>query len=211
MRMCRALSGLTLIELLVVIAIIAVLAAVLFPVFARVRAKAQQSSCLSNVKQMGLAVQMYIQDYDSTLPVAVDGLPDMSQFWGVMEVVEPYTRNHQIHLCPSDPAGGAVDFSAYPGMGQYSYGWNKAAFAYRAPGGPPPQPVVSYAQIPYPAETTAFYGGNLLIQGPARIVVTEHRHQEGANVAFLDGHAKWHSQGNPPRGCTATNYHVIPQ
>ena len=43
------------------------------------------------------------------------------------------------------------------------------------------------------------------------IVLTDNRHNAGANVAFLDGHAKWHSKGNPPRGCTATNYHVIPQ
>src|SRR5437588_9207291 len=60
--------GFTLIELLVVIAIIAILAAILFPVFAQARAKARQTSCLSNMKQIGMALYMYIQDYDETLP-----------------------------------------------------------------------------------------------------------------------------------------------
>ena len=60
--------GFTLIELLVVIAIIAVLAAILFPVFAKARAKARQASCLSNEKQVVLALLMYADDYDETLP-----------------------------------------------------------------------------------------------------------------------------------------------
>ena len=60
--------GFTLIELLVVIAIIAILAAILFPVFAKAREKARQASCLSNVKQMCLALMQYAQDYDETLP-----------------------------------------------------------------------------------------------------------------------------------------------
>src|SRR5215469_5451502 len=67
-------QGFTLIELLVVIAIIAILAAILFPVFAQAREKARQITCLSNVKELGLAVQMYNQDYDETMvPVLVSG------------------------------------------------------------------------------------------------------------------------------------------
>ena len=61
-------QGFTLIELLVVIAIIAILASILFPVFARAREKARQTSCLSNMKQLGLACSMYAQDYDELLP-----------------------------------------------------------------------------------------------------------------------------------------------
>ena len=59
----------TLIELLVVIAIIAILAAILFPVFAQARESARQTTCLSNMRQIGLAVRMYTQDYDETLPI----------------------------------------------------------------------------------------------------------------------------------------------
>jgi prepilin-type N-terminal cleavage/methylation domain-containing protein len=62
--------GFTLIELLVVIAIIAILAAILFPVFAKVREKARQTTCTSNEKQIGLGILQYVQDYDETYPLA---------------------------------------------------------------------------------------------------------------------------------------------
>src|SRR5690349_3905542 len=67
-RSSRVRRGFTLIELLVVIAIIAILAAILFPVFAQAREKARQSSCLSNMKQIGSALLMYVQDYDEVWP-----------------------------------------------------------------------------------------------------------------------------------------------
>lgn len=65
----RRANAFTLIELLVVIAIIAILAAILFPVFASAREKARQTACLSNTKQIGTAVSMYVQDYDESLPM----------------------------------------------------------------------------------------------------------------------------------------------
>ena len=96
-------SGFTLIELLVVIAIIAILAAILFPVFAQARETARKTSCLSNLKQLGLSVMMYVQDYDETYPrtsyLDGDGVHDYT--W--TSVVQPYVKNVQIFVCPSDP------------------------------------------------------------------------------------------------------------
>src|SRR6185295_14534781 len=71
----RGYLAFTLIELLVVIAIISILAAILFPVFAQAREKARQATCLSNEKQIGLAILAYCQDYDETLPPATYSLP----------------------------------------------------------------------------------------------------------------------------------------
>jgi len=82
-------SGFTLIELLVVIAIIAILAAILFPVFAQAREKARAISCLSNVKQLGLGLAMYVQDYDETFPFAW-GTPNGTTW---VNAVEPYIKN----------------------------------------------------------------------------------------------------------------------
>jgi prepilin-type N-terminal cleavage/methylation domain-containing protein/prepilin-type processing-associated H-X9-DG protein len=124
--MCRN-QGFTLIELLVVIAVIAILAALLFPVFAQAREKARQTTCLSNMKQINLGWQMYLQDYDDTWPFRPNGnavgpgplcvwryicaspRPELP-WWGGdrlllnwWDVVQPYTRNHQILGCPSTP------------------------------------------------------------------------------------------------------------
>ncbi|HVK04376.1 MAG TPA: DUF1559 domain-containing protein [Armatimonadaceae bacterium] len=102
-------AGFTLIELLVVIAIIAILAAILFPVFAQAREKARQTSCSSNLKQIGTALLMYVQDYDETYPnrrfepfdASDNNLRYDDHSW--RSVIQPYVKNHQLLSCPSNP------------------------------------------------------------------------------------------------------------
>src|SRR5687768_12296631 len=93
----RSQSGFTLIELLVVIAIIAILASILFPVFARARENARRSSCQSNLKQIGLGIMQYTQDYDEKMPAVSWG---SGLRWH--EVVQPYVKSTQLLRCPSN-------------------------------------------------------------------------------------------------------------
>jgi prepilin-type N-terminal cleavage/methylation domain-containing protein len=102
MQMHRHKQAFTLIELLVVIAIIAILAAILFPVFAQAREKARQSACLSNMRQMGLAVNMYLQDYDERFPL--DSHTGTNAPWVWLRSLEPYTKTKLLYRCPSDPS-----------------------------------------------------------------------------------------------------------
>lgn len=127
--------GFTLIELLVVVALIVILAGLLFPVFAQVRAKVRQAACVSNLKQLGSALLMYVQDYDETFPyVPGNRLPvDPRVDWGkdtwvyndVYVLLQPYVRSYQVFFCPdrrrvlpdrSSPSG--------PGTLVWGYGYN---------------------------------------------------------------------------------------
>jgi prepilin-type N-terminal cleavage/methylation domain-containing protein/prepilin-type processing-associated H-X9-DG protein len=109
----------TLIELLVVIAIIAVLAAILFPIFAQAREKTRATSCLSNGRQVGLALMQYLQDYDETYPqehpftsnpTVDDNNAQLEEvdYGSPFDKILPYVASHdssktQLYLCPSDP------------------------------------------------------------------------------------------------------------
>ncbi|MCH7903736.1 MAG: prepilin-type N-terminal cleavage/methylation domain-containing protein [Armatimonadetes bacterium] len=120
----RAKRAFTLIELLVVIAIIAILAAILFPVYARAKAAAKQTACMSNLKQVGTAILLYMADYDDLFPNAVDAadklhpeiwaahpdfmalIPDMPM---MHELLQGYLRNYEVFQCPSDVGSQVLD------------------------------------------------------------------------------------------------------
>ena len=112
-------NGFTLIELLVVVAIIALLAAILFPVFAKARETARRASCQSNMKQLGLGILQYVQDYDDTMPspqLAGTSVATPLYSWRVM--IYPYVKNTQIYQCPSF---NNTTFES--GKGSYAMAW----------------------------------------------------------------------------------------
>lgn len=132
-------KGFTLIELLVVIAIISILAAILFPVFARARENARRSSCLSNVKQLGLAMMQYTQDHDEKLaPLMIDlgapggytlpnGTASNSRWMQWYHMLYPYMKNIQIMNCPSE---SRVVWTEGTYTGAVPYGYNRGAGSY---------------------------------------------------------------------------------
>jgi len=192
----RRSSGFTLIELLVVIAIIAVLAAILFPVFARAREKARAASCTSNLKQLGLAVMMYAQDWDETLPVAFSGINWWQGTW--KERVFPYVKNIQVYACPSAPTNVNPGPGHRPGTGPYGVNAYIGQDARGSEGA-----WASLTEIEEPAQTiylgenmdgdwvlepNANYWPSAPWPEPGWIKVA---HFEGCNLTFCDGHAKW--------------------
>jgi prepilin-type N-terminal cleavage/methylation domain-containing protein/prepilin-type processing-associated H-X9-DG protein len=176
--------GFTLIELLVVIAIIAILAAILFPVFARAREKARSSACLSNVKQISLGIQMYVQDYDELLPPYRQG--SSSIYW--QHMVTPYLKNDQILKCPSR----LHNTSAV----HYGYNYDIDMWSLAVIDAPSETCWINdsrnnLSHHPPMADTTTF---DLFLQGmniDQSPRVAQAPHNDGLNLGFVDGHSKW--------------------
>jgi len=191
--------GFTLIELLVVIAIIAILAAILFPVFARAREKARQTSCLSNLKQIAQAELMYESDSDENT-AGVYSVPwnaSLSTYTWV-DMLMPYVKNEQIWVCPSARHNYRAPDASKPLWHEGSYGANRTSVSTSAPGG-------SYVYSFRAAEHIVAAECLLAVdseQGrpevrwgngaPSSIVDV---HNGGCNVAYFDGHAKFLSVG----------------
>jgi prepilin-type N-terminal cleavage/methylation domain-containing protein/prepilin-type processing-associated H-X9-DG protein len=210
--MLRNHRAFTLIELLVVIAIIAILASILFPVFAQARAKARQTSCLSNARQLGTAVQMYLQDYDEQLFFyASNANPSRSRTGGIApssaavdplrwwNVLLPYTKNNGILVCLDDEK---------PTLSKNATGQATILRSYIAPRTAEGLPL---AAIENPVETMVLtekwgvgtdgaaitdswiepFNGDFnydAVRG--RMSIAGNRHQGGINCVFFDGHAK---------------------
>lgn len=188
----RLSQGFTLIEVLIVVAIIIVLAAMLMPVFEVATKRAEATSCLMNVRHIGMAAALYTEDNDDRLlPARVCGAPPgyTGIGWGL--TVQPYLRNEAILVCPSDPnptvAAGIYGLKRSYGI-NYELtlvgGYNNSSlklgdisketqtimfFDIRSP--------LRRLGISYPYDGTAALGA---------------RHREGANFVFVDGHAKWY-------------------
>jgi prepilin-type N-terminal cleavage/methylation domain-containing protein/prepilin-type processing-associated H-X9-DG protein len=202
-------KGFTLIELLVVIAIIATLAAILFPVFSRARENARRASCQSNLKQIGLGLMQYTQDYDETMVFIYSNQMPSNQHW--MHNIQPYTKSYQIFDCPSSTTSEAAS-----GTGNTSYAAINPNYASssRAGGGPFSHTyngagglfVTKLSDLAAPATTAMVTDGTgfawewnttpgtndditSTYMGRAMTAIQE-RHLETLNVLWGDGHVK---------------------
>jgi len=192
-------KGFTLIELLVVIAIIAILAAILFPVFAKAREKARQASCLSNAKQLALAVLQYAQDYDEKMPMGRHQSNPTNAWQGWDVLVMPYCKNVQIFKCPSDPRSatapayvcsyGVTCDAAVSAMGGINTG-QAIGGIYR------PAELLMFCAGMAASYTHRPVGVGAICTCSDTATALTFRHNDGTNVAFCDGHGKWLAKTN---------------
>jgi prepilin-type N-terminal cleavage/methylation domain-containing protein/prepilin-type processing-associated H-X9-DG protein len=189
-------QGFTLIELLVVIAIIAILAAILFPVFAKAREKARQSSCSSNLKQIATAVLSYCQDYDERFPLALAGGPPAA-FYMLNELLDPYIKNTQLWQCPSKQGSvvlsaiGKANISFAPDIGTSQPAGSATG---RLFGGPAlGTNSCTVGTLDKPAETPMMCDavGSIPATFSPITIGEDPRHNDGSNYNYADGHVKW--------------------
>jgi len=162
----------------------------LFPVFAKAREKARQASCQSNLKQMGLAMAMYVQDFDESFPWRAH---TWSYYWNrdcyicPAPLIQPYVKNWQLFECPAVPGIGMNGHGTYAFECDLIHDFNSAP--------------TKLAQIQAPAECPMFFDAGChwasLRCAPTagnyqtRLAVPSKRHNDGSNICYVDGHVKW--------------------
>jgi prepilin-type N-terminal cleavage/methylation domain-containing protein/prepilin-type processing-associated H-X9-DG protein len=198
--------GFTLIELLVVVAIIAILAAILFPVFAKARDQGRKVACGSNMRQLGLALNMYVQDYDETLPwiqfLTYGYFANFPQ-WGIVRIYHPYVKNDEILLCPTLSAyaynehmTGSLN-SSLTGVPAACRGRVEVRTAGFGKGRPladvaaPANAVVGICSFRYPYAQQVPNGWGWRADDACNANRMKNVHMTGTNYGFLDGHVKW--------------------
>jgi prepilin-type N-terminal cleavage/methylation domain-containing protein/prepilin-type processing-associated H-X9-DG protein len=203
-------QGFTLIELLVVIAIIAILASILFPVFGRARENARRSSCQSNLKQIGLEVMQYTQDYDEKFPLHNYG--DGAQTGFFLEM-QPYMKSIQIYQCPSEPTGPVSDPAAV-GYSDYAYnlalGWANGPRSLSQAVLTQTTLTVMVTEASTSRADSWLAGCNGSVSCAAGLAVltggSAQRHLETSNFLFCDGHVKAYKGSGPD--ATASVYNL---
>lgn len=216
--------GFTLIELLVVIAIIAILAAILFPVFARAREAARATACKSNLKQLGTAMSMYVQDYDENMPFNYHYLTGGGQLWWWEDDIQPYVKNWGAFQCPSRsphlaydyqrPVGSPLLISDYkaPAIGDWANApWAGGVSAMVSCGGGACAPRAIAAIDDVSGTFLIVDSGSFELWSSAHVDAcaaagqsgcsvppgNEKRHNNGFNAAYVDGHVKFVKDSRP--------------
>ncbi len=209
--------GFTLIELLVVIAIIAILAAILFPVFARARENARRASCMSNLKQLDLAMLQYTQDYDEHYPMYYVCATTACGPYGWADSLQPYLKSYQILQCPSDsnPPSDVptsthyTDYAYHIWIGGYysvtgvvhASGLSLSTLTKPSlsvvlsdisPNGLGGGTAASYMTGCYPSWTSCGNYAYAHTDTGLAYLPGALRHFDGSNLAFADGHVKWY-------------------
>ncbi|MFA4015354.1 MAG: hypothetical protein RUDDFDWM_000434 [Candidatus Fervidibacterota bacterium] len=180
-RKTKWVVGFTLIELLVVITVIGILAALLFPVFARAREKARTSGCKANLKQIGVALHMYRDDYDGVTPRTLTG--SLSWHWQL----EPYLKSPEIFTCPSRPQWYINPKAKHWWAGGYS--WNREVSELHDSAFEDPSGTIVVVDS-WTANNYAI-GVDYNEFDKRRNDPDLRRHNDGLNALYYDGHVKW--------------------
>jgi len=187
-------------ELLATIVIVGLLIAILLPVMRRTRENASAAMCVNNLRQIGIAITMYVDDHDFKFPLpSFDGTN-----W--YQYIDPYVDDREVFNCPS------YKYHTYGSTNYFSYGYNFTAFARRAvmgggPVGGRDTSAVDLNEIISPSQCIMVVDGRNMEESWATVTIRDrrkgdeyfNRHFGGSNIVFVDGHVKWHRVSDIPK------------